>query len=52
MISKQAQDDADVLIIETTIEETYLKNTINVGEGVDILNILTARNPSQKQIFF
>lgn len=50
--SKQAQDDADVLIIETAIEEAYTKKTIIVGEDVDLLVILIARTPSQKQFFF
>ncbi|KAL4105063.1 hypothetical protein QTP88_020338 [Uroleucon formosanum] len=50
--SKQAQDDADVLIIETAIEEAYTRKTVVVGEDVDLLVILIARTPSQKHIFF
>lgn len=50
--SKQAQDDADVLIIETAIEEAYTRKTVVVGEDVDLLVILIARTSSQKHIFF
>lgn len=50
--SKHAQVDADVLIIETTIEEAYARKTVIVGEDVDLLVILIARTPSQKHIFF
>lgn len=52
IVSKQAQDDADVLIIKTAIEEAYTRKTIIVGEDVDLLVILIARTPSQKQLFF
>lgn len=34
--SKQAQDDSDVLIIETAIVKAYTKETIIIGEDVDI----------------
>lgn len=39
IISKQGQDDADVLIIETAIEKVYTRKTIIVGEDVDVLVI-------------
>lgn len=42
IISKQAQDDANVLIIETAIEETCTKKTSITGEDVDLLFILIA----------
>jgi len=34
IILKQTQDDADVLIIETAIEEAYLNKTIIVGRNL------------------
>ena len=41
---KQAQNDADVLIIETAIEQFIATSTIVVvGEDVDLLILLTAR---------
>ena len=41
---KQAQNDADVLIIETAIEQFNATNTIVVvGEDVDLLILLTAQ---------
>lgn len=50
---KQANNDADVLIIETAIEQFNLTNTtIVVGEDVDLLVLLTARTPTEKTIFF
>ncbi|PZC75227.1 hypothetical protein B5X24_HaOG206534 [Helicoverpa armigera] len=50
---KQAQNDADVLIIETAIEKLNATNTIIVvGEDVDLLVLLTARTPIDKIIYF
>ncbi|KAK4885458.1 hypothetical protein RN001_001729 [Aquatica leii] len=50
---KQAQNDADVLIIETAIEKFSATNTtIVVGEDVDLLVLLTAKTPSDKIIYF
>ena len=50
---KQAQNDADVLIIETAIEQFNATNTIVVvGEDVDLLILLTARTPIDKIIYF
>lgn len=50
---KQADNDADVLIIETAIEQFNLTNTtIVVGEDVDLLVLLTARTPTEKIIYF
>lgn len=39
---KQADNDADVLIVETAIEQSNTSTTIVVGEDVDLLIILTA----------
>lgn len=50
---KQAQNDADVLIIETALEKFNATNTtIVVGEDVDLLVLLTARTPIDKIIYF
>ena len=50
---KQAQNDADVLIIETAIEQLNVTNTtVVVGEDVDLLVLLTARTPIDKIIYF
>ena len=50
---KQAQNDADVLIIETAIEQLNATNTtVVVGEDVDLLALLTARTPIDKIIYF
>lgn len=50
---KQADNDADVLIIETAIEQFNLKNTtIVVGEDVDLLVLLTAQTPTEKKFYF
>jgi len=51
-IVKQATDDADVLIIETAINEAVNNITIVVGEDVDLLVILTARALATQEIFF
>lgn len=49
---KQADNDADVLIIETAIEQFNLTNTtIVVGEDVDLLVLLTARTPTKSEIY-
>lgn len=45
--------DADVLIIETAIEQFNLTNTtIVIGEDVDLLVLLTARTSTENTIFF
>ncbi|KAL4718517.1 hypothetical protein ACJJTC_010356 [Scirpophaga incertulas] len=50
---KQADNDADVLIIETAIEQfESSKTTVVVGEDVDLLILLTARTPTDKIIYF
>lgn len=49
---KEADNDADVLIIETAIEQSNTNTTIVVGEDVDLLIILTARTPIDKIIYF
>lgn len=50
---KQADNDADVLIIETAIEQFKRPNTtVVVGEDVDLLILLTARTPIDKIIYF
>ena len=50
---KQADNDADVLIIETAIEQFKRPNTtVVVGEDVDLLILLTARTPVDKIIYF
>ena len=49
---KQADNDADVLIIETAIEQwTSSNTTVVVGEDVDLLILLTART-NDKIIYF
>ena len=53
IIVKQAGNDADVLIIETAIEQSNAtNNSIVVGEDVDLLVLLTARTPIDKIIYF
>ncbi|GBN48104.1 hypothetical protein AVEN_204062-1 [Araneus ventricosus] len=49
---KQANNDADVLIIETALEKFNKNTTIVVGEYVDLLIILTARTPTDRIIYF
>lgn len=49
---KQANNIADVLIIETALEQFNINTTIVVGEDVDWLIILTARTPTNKTIYF
>lgn len=49
---KQANNIADVLIIETALEQFNINTTIVVGEDVDLLIILTARTPTNKTIYF
>ncbi|KAF0748921.1 Uncharacterized protein FWK35_00020834, partial [Aphis craccivora] len=50
--SRQAKDDADVLIIKTAIEEAQTKNTIIVGEDVDLLVIFISRTTSREKVYF
>lgn len=52
--AKQARDDADVLIIETAIEESkHGKTAVIVGEDIDLLVILIGRTLFYDQeIFF
>ena len=53
ILVKQADNDADVLIIETAIEQSNTTNTtIVVGEDVDLLVLLTARTPIDTIIYF
>nr|XP_036231797.1 uncharacterized protein LOC118683407 [Bactrocera oleae] len=50
---KQANNDADVLIVETAIELFNMTSvTIVVGEDVDLLVLLTARTPTEQIIYF
>ncbi|GBO38818.1 hypothetical protein AVEN_274190-1 [Araneus ventricosus] len=49
---KQANNDADVLIIETALEKFNTNTTIVVGEYVDLLIIPTARTPTDRIIYF
>lgn len=49
---KQANNDADVLIIETALEQFNTNTTIVVGEDVELLIILTAQIPTNKIIYF
>lgn len=49
--SKQAQDDDDVLIIETAVEQSYIKKIV-VGEDLISWFLLIARTPSNETIFF
>lgn len=51
IILKQNRDDADVLIIETAIEETYIKKIIIVGEDIDFLVLLIVHTNKKKTIF-
>jgi hypothetical protein len=51
-IVKQATDDADVLIIETAINEAVNNITIVVGEDVNLLVILTVRALTTQEILF
>lgn len=52
IIVKQANNDADVLIIETALEQFNTNKTIVVGEDVDLLLILIARTPTDRMIYF
>lgn len=51
ILVKQAKNDADVLIIETAIEQSNTSTSIIVGEDVDLLAILIGRSP-QNIIYF
>lgn len=50
--SKQARDDADVLIIETAMEESIVNTTVVVGEDIDLSVLLIGRSHQQQQLFF
>lgn len=47
---KQADDDADLLIVKTALE-LYDKPPVIVAEDVDILVLITAHTPSNKKIY-
>lgn len=47
---KQADDDADLLIVKTALE-LYDKPPVIVAEDVDILVLITALTPSNKKIY-
>ena len=50
---KQAQDDADVLIIKTALEHYHTNiKTIVVGEDVDLLILLIARTSPDQEIYY
>ncbi|GBL75545.1 hypothetical protein AVEN_154887-1 [Araneus ventricosus] len=50
---KQAENDADILIVETTlvISKTRHYSTVIVSEDIDLLVILTAQTPPNFEIF-
>ncbi|KAJ8879752.1 hypothetical protein PR048_020360 [Dryococelus australis] len=50
--TKQARDDADILIIETALEKSITNSTALVGEYIEMLVLLIARNPPDKQFYF
>ena len=50
ILVKQADNDTDVLIIKTAIEQS--NTAIVVGEDVDLLVLLTARTPTDGIIYF
>jgi len=50
--TKQARDDADVLIIETAMEESIVNTTVVVGENIDLLVLLIGHSHSQQHLFF
>ena len=53
ILVKKADNDANVLIIETALEQSNATNNpIVVGEDVDLLVLLTARTPIDKIIYF
>lgn len=51
---KHAKDDADDLIVETALitSQTNTDSTVIVGDDFDLLVIMTARSPSNSEIFF
>lgn len=52
---KQAEDDADVLIVKTAISlcsESIVDAVFVVGEDVDLLVLLTALAPAKSAIYF
>jgi len=51
ILVKQANNDADVLIIETALEQSNTNKTIVVGEDVDLLIILIAQTPTDRMIY-
>ncbi|GBM15910.1 hypothetical protein AVEN_258450-1 [Araneus ventricosus] len=50
---KQAENDADILIVETAlmISKTHHNSTVIVGENIDLLVTLTARTSPKLEIF-
>lgn len=51
--TKQARDDADVLIVETAIEESKSEKTaVIIGQDIDLLVILIGRTLSYEQEIF
>ncbi|GFY19537.1 hypothetical protein TNCV_4647102 [Trichonephila clavipes] len=49
---KQARDDANVLIVETAIEELEHHKIAVIVEDIDLLVILTERTQSHQEVFF
>lgn len=49
---KQAQDDADTLIVTTAIELSLTAQVVIVGEDIDLLVLLTALAPQERNIYF
>lgn len=52
ILVKQANNDADLLIIETTLEQSNTNKTIVIGKDVDLLIIFIARTPTDRMIYF
>lgn len=53
ILVKQADNDADVLIVETAINQFNPANiNVVVGEDIDLLVLITARTSSDKIIYF
>lgn len=49
ILIKQADNDADVFIIEIALERCHeIYTTVIVGEDIDLLILLAARTPSDK----
>lgn len=47
-----ANDDADMLIVQTTISESYQNETVIYGQDVDLLGLVIALSPVEEDIAF